>query len=249
MINVSLTATRYHLAMHTRKQAPTSNRTGKQTSIWLALTVAIGFHTLILLVPFSKHTTPAKHSGVQIELQLTSFTPPEPTPPAPELEPEVLAPIPEPEPEPGKLADTQPDTPPPALIPAPPIRELEHNMENMSEQQTTRLTNSILIRQFVTEESATDRLFGKSPMQDSSEPRREFHYPERDNLIAMLDQPMPEVPFAYTPGLIRFAYDPGFKGELQRFWDVITPEFGWITDNGTEFKCVWVLVIGGCGWK
>jgi hypothetical protein len=68
-------------------------------------------------------------------------------------------------------------------------------------------------------------------------------------MIAMLDQPMQKVPFAYTPGLVKFAYAPGVKGDLQRFWDVITPEFGWRTKNGTEFRCVWVLIIGGCGWK
>ena len=65
----------------------------------------------------------------------------------------------------------------------------------------------------------------------------------------MLDQPMPDLPFAYTRGLVKFAYDPGLKGDLQRFWDVITPEFGWRTKNGTEFRCIWVLIIGGCGWK
>jgi len=65
----------------------------------------------------------------------------------------------------------------------------------------------------------------------------------------MLEQPLPDMPFAYTPGLVNFDYDPGVKGDLQRFWDVITPEFGWRTNNGTEFKCVWVLVIAACGWK
>jgi len=236
--------------MPSHRQPTAQIRTGKKTSIWLALAVASAFHALILLVPVSRQTTPAEHSGVHIELQLTSFTPPETATPAPELEPEILLPFPEPEPESVKeVAETKPVTEQPTLIPAPPARELKHDLEDLSEQQRAHLTNNILSRQFITEESATDRLFGKQPRQNSLESRREFHYPERENLIAMLDQPMPEVPFAYTPGLIHFAYDPGFKGELQRFWDVITPEFGWITDNGTEFKCVWVLVIGGCGWK
>jgi len=68
-------------------------------------------------------------------------------------------------------------------------------------------------------------------------------------MIDMLDQPMPDVPFAYTPGLIYFAYDPGLKGDIQRFWDVITPEFGWRTKYGTEVRCKLILVIVGCGWK
>jgi hypothetical protein len=65
----------------------------------------------------------------------------------------------------------------------------------------------------------------------------------------MLDQPLPDVPFAYTPDLVYFAYEPGVKGDLQRFWDIITPEFGWRTKYGTEVKCGLLLVIIACGWK
>jgi hypothetical protein len=79
--------------------------------------------------------------------------------------------------------------------------------------------------------------------------KKEFHYPVRQNMMTMLDQPVPDLPFAYTPDLIYFAYDPGVKGDLQRMWDAITPEFGWRTDNGTEFKCKWILIIAACGWK
>jgi len=238
--------------MHTRRQAPAKIRTGKSTGIWLALAVALGLHALIMFVPVTRQTAPAEHIGTQIELRLTTAaSPPSVT------DPVVSVPVPEPEPEPQKpeptpikkIVETQPSIKPPTLTPISPLRELDHNLERMSEKQRTRLTNSILSSQFITEESATDQLFGKQIRQYASEPRREFHYPDRENMIAMLDQPMSELPFAYTPGLIHFAYDPGFKGELQRFWDVITPEFGWITDNGTEFKCVWILVIGACGWK
>ena len=65
----------------------------------------------------------------------------------------------------------------------------------------------------------------------------------------MLDQPLPDLPFAYTHGLVNFAYEPGVKGDLQRFWDVITPEFGWRTKYGTEVKCILILVVAGCAWK
>jgi len=111
------------------------------------------------------------------------------------------------------------------------------------------MTNTILARQFITEESVTDQIFGKQSQQKHTELIKEFHYPVRPDMLVMLKRPMQELPFAYTPGLINFAYEPGVKGDLQRFWDVITPEFGWITDNGTEFKCKWLLVIAGCGWK
>ena len=68
-------------------------------------------------------------------------------------------------------------------------------------------------------------------------------------MLTMLNRPMQDLPFEYTPGLVHFAYVPGVRGDLQRFWDVITPEFGWRTNNGTEVRCKLLLVVIGCGWK
>ena len=119
----------------------------------------------------------------------------------------------------------------------------------MTPVEKTRLAHTILSSQFITDESASDQLFGPASARYSIQPRTDFHYPEKANLVAMLDQPMQNLPFEYRPGLIHFAYAPGVKGDLQRFWDVITPEFGMITDHGTEIRCVWVLVIAACGWK
>jgi len=227
-------------------------RTGKKTGIWPALTVALGLHAIILFLPITRQTPAVDDVRAPIELQLTTFHPQSPA----TEEPDIPAPIPVPEPiteqapePPESIAEAQPDAEPPLLIPDPHVRDLAHDLETMSEQQKSQLTNAILTRQFISEESAADRLFGKPLEQHASELQKEFHYPVRQDMIAMLDQPMPNIPFAYTPGLINFAYDPGVKGNLQRFWDVITPEFGWITNNGTEFKCVWVLVIAACGWK
>ncbi len=119
----------------------------------------------------------------------------------------------------------------------------------MTEAEQNLLSKTILTRQFISEKPVTEELFGRPYWPDSTEPQREFHFPVRPDLLAMLDQPMPELPFAYTPDLVRFAYDPGVRGDLQRFWDVITPEFGWRTRYGTEVKCIYVLVIVACGWK
>ena len=93
------------------------------------------------------------------------------------------------------------------------------------------------------------QLFVQRVELHDSDPHTTFQFPEQENMITMLNQPMPELPFAYKAGLVNFAYDPGIKGDLQRFWDVITPEFGWRTKHGTEVRCIWILVIGGCGWK
>lgn len=175
----------------------------------------------------------------------------------PETEPDSLAPEPEPElaDEPPELLPEIQDMAQPVVAEPPPssasliTRALQRDLDIMSEPEREQLTNTVLSRQFFTDESAADQLFGKPLPQHNTELRKEFHYPPRQDMIDMLDQHMPEVPFTYTPGLIYFAYDPGLKGDIQRFWDVITPEFGWRTKYGTEVRCKWVLVIVGCGWK
>ena len=227
-------------------------RTGKKTGIWLALTIALGMHAMILLLPISRQMPPTEIGETLIELQLTAFSQPPPETPPSEPEPEPLPEIP---PDPTKsLAETQPEVEPDVL--EPPLltsirqtRDLARDLQTMDELEKSRLTDSILTRQFITEKPVTEKLFPRPLQQHSSGLQKDFHYPVRQSLITMLDQPMQELPFAYEPGLIHFAYDPGVKGDLQRFWDVITPEFGWRTKNGTEVRCIWVLVIGACAWK
>jgi len=213
--------------------------------IWLALAIALGLHALILLLPLPGQSPGARPVSAQIELRLTTFDP---------------IPVPQPVPEPR---DTRPESVPLvkatsqaalAASRAATLAPIKHAPEQMNTEEKHPLTNIILSSQFITEDSAADQLFGNPIVGYSTEIQKEFHqkafhYPERPNLLAMLDQPMQELPFAYTPGLVRFAYDPGIKGDLQRFWDVITPEFGWTSNYGTEVKCVWVLVIAACGWK
>ena len=244
--------------MQDRKQAPVNIRTGNKTGIWLALLAALSMHIIIVFLPLSKQLTVSEPAGTHIEVQLTAFSsPPEPQqaemeaePPPPEIEseaemePEQIESVAEIKPEPQPL-----DPQPPVMASIRQTQDLNNRLEAMDELEKKRLTNSILTRQFITEESMTDKLFGRQVLQHPSEFQKEFHYPVRQSMIAMLDQPMQELPFAYNPGLIHFAYDPGVKGDLQRFWDVITPEFGWRTKYGTEVKCIMILVIIGCGWK
>jgi len=230
---------------------PVYASTKKRASIWMALAVALALHAVILLLPVTKYIPVSDEDIKQIEVQLVTFSQP-----VPEQEPEMVtpAPVPEPIPEPAarlskSITEAQAEDDPPVLAPSSLPGDLVYDSDKLGEQDKGRLADFILSRQFITEESAADKLFGKPPEQQHTQPQREFHYPARQDMIAMLDQPMGELPFAYTPGLVHFAYDPGVKGELQRFWDVITPEFGWRTNNGTEFKCIWVLVIAACGWK
>lgn len=238
--------------MQERKQLPLKIRTGNRTGIWLALSAAFSIHVIIVFLPLSKQLAVSVSPDALIEVQLTAFSsPPEPQqiemevePPLPEIKPEPLENVAEIKPEP------QPPMPqPPVMASVPQTPDLNERPDTLDKLDRKELTNSILSRQFITEESDTNKLFGKQLLQQPSEFQKEFHYPVRQSMITMLDQPMQELPFAYTPGLVHFAYDPGVKGDLQRFWDVITPEFGWRTKYGTEVRCIWAIVIVGCGWK
>ncbi len=243
--------------MQSDKQKKVETRTGKKAGIWLAFAFALGLHFILLFVPLASQIPGPENSRAPIELQLTTFSPQPETPllPTPEPEEAVPEPVPELSPEPPKVAleeqtesapvATEPPTTTTGLV----ARDLPPDLVNMSEPENTKLTNTILARQFFTEESAVDQLFGKPLVQNNTEIQQEFHYPLKQNMMTMLDQPLPDVPFAYTPDLVYFAYEPGVKGDLQRFWDVITPEFGWRTKYGTEVRCVLVLVLVGCGWK
>jgi hypothetical protein len=245
--------------MQSIKQKKVATRTGKKAGIWLAFSFALGLHFILLFVPFASQMPVPESSRSTIELQLTTISPQPETPPmpAPELEEAVPEPEPEPvpelEPEPPKVV-LEEQTEPIPVATAPPetslvTRNLPPDLVNMSEPEKRQLTSTILSRQFFTEESAVDQLFGKPLMQNSTEIQKEFHFPLKQNMMTMLDQPLPDVPFAYTPDMVYFAYEPGVKGDLQRFWDVITPEFGWRTKYGTEVRCILVLVLVGCGWK
>jgi hypothetical protein len=253
VINASLTASRYHLLMQENRPSDTHSRTGQKAAIWLAFAVAIGIHTIILLLPLAKQPTVLKETKNRVEVQLVS-TIPQATPvqeviPTPPL-PEPITEIPEPRVEQQTVAEavkTQAQVP--VTKPAPVLPGKTSDVAELNDTERSRLAHTILARQFVTEEPVIDQIFGKPVVQDNDGLQMEYHPPVRQSLISMLDNPMPELPFAYQEGLVHFAYDPGVKGDLQRFWDVITPEFGWRTDNGTEVRCILILIIAGCAWK
>ena len=231
-----------------------SYTSGKAAGIWLALALALSLHLVILLLPVVGGAPVETGSRQAVEIQLAT------TAARPVEQPVAQA-----------VTKTEPPEPSPAAVPPPSApaltrrteapmegkppasetvaRPLTRELENMSRSEKAVLTHTILLRQFITEESVADQLFGKPLVADGAETRKEFHYPPRPGLIEMLDRPLPEVPFAYTPGLVYFAYEPGLKGDLQRFWDVITPEFGWRTKYGTEVRCGLILIIVGCVWK
>jgi hypothetical protein len=260
-INAYLTPNWYHSAVRIIEQQQGQFRTGESAGIWLAFFLAAGLHAIMLLLPVFEKDPLAPVHLTPVRIELTTVQPPPSvvTEPEPETEATPPEPVSEPLPEilpepPENPPQRQAETEPPKPLPEPtvtelPTRRLQRDLDGMSELEKNVLTSTILARQFITEESAVDRLFGKPLVQEGNDLQKDFHYPLRPDLIEMLDRPLPDLPFAYTPDLVYFAYDPGVKGDLQRFWDVITPEFGWRTKYGTEVKCGLILIIIGCAWK
>jgi len=224
---------------------------GDWAGIWLAISLALALHVIFLFIPIALKDQPVEglERSFEIELALVKKRPPatlapDPGPDAGSLEPAVEPPPAVP---PAKNSpETLTASPPGVTAPEP---YFEHDFDRMGALEKEVLTSTILARQYITEESVVDRLFGKPLVHGSSDFQKDFHYPLRKDLIEMLNQPLPDLPFDYTAGLIYFAYDPGLKGELQRFWDVITPEFSWRTRYGTEVKCALIVIIPGCVWK
>lgn len=225
------------------------------------MAMALVLHGMFLLLPAAGEKQPAQARQRPIEIELGKTETQAPISVAQEAEPETNPPEPVSEPAPATPpppAQNPPETftaSPPPRTPEPeatvetrfPAYERDFNM--LSDMEKKLLTSTILARQYITEESAADRLFGKVLVQDSDDFQKDFHYPLRKDLVEMLNQPLPDLPFEYTSGLVYFAYDPGLKGDLQRFWDIVTPEFGWRTKYGTEVKCALILIIPGCVWK
>ena len=235
-------------------QHPARGYKKPNSSILLALALALIVHVLVLLAPLSSDVQDSGRSAARIEIQLTAFAPPKQVEEIVEPEP-ISKPVPEPPPVPEpaeepvtmpleKMVENMASTQPTPLL-----KPINRDIEQMNHEQKTQLTHSILSRQFISEPGAAEQVFGKPLPSLQADPIAEFHYPMRENMIAMLDKPMQDLPFEYREGLVYFAYEPGIKGDLQKFWDDITPEFGWITRYGTEVRCVWVLVIAACGWK
>jgi hypothetical protein len=256
MINGRLTANRYHLRMLEHDHKNLQLRAGKNAGIWLALAAALGIHVIILLVPVSRQLPLSESSHELIELQLTTVDQQAPEEPVTIEESDRVATVPEPR----KVAEEDvspvvhqpeavPEEDPPVLPPKAQFADSTNEPDSTEQATNSQLTNAILSRQFITEKTITEELFPDTLAKENVGFQAEYNNPERQSMIAMLNQPMPELPWAYEPGLIHFAYDPGIKGDLQRFWDVITPEIAFRTKYGTEVRCIWVLVIGGCAWK
>jgi len=219
-------------------------RRRQNTGILKALAAALLLHALVLLLPLTGPAPPVTGDADAIEVELIAYLPAQ----------SVAEPLPEPVEEPDVAPEPPPDVETsiaqaPAELPRVEPETVPPIAEDVVAQAPPDQSAVILSRQFITGASEADRLFGRPLVIEDPAAQQGFRFPARPDMLAMLNKPMQDLPFAYTPGMVYFAYDPGIKGDLQRFWDVITPEFGWRTNNGTEFRCILILVIVGCGWK
>ncbi len=233
----------------------THRRLKRQKSAWWpALAGALVFHLLVLLLPWSGQGPVSKPGMTGIDVELTTLSPAEPLPQT-EVTEAFLPPTDSQSESPAvdktlqSITATGVEPTAPVTPSAEQIKVLSTTRENEDEPVDRQRMNAILARQFISEGPVAGRLFGRAIESENDAAPVDFQLPQRASLIEQLRRPLPDLPFAYTPGLVHFAYAPGIKGDLQRFWDVITPEFGWKTNNGTEVKCILILVIAGCAWK
>ncbi len=243
-------------------------RTGGKTAIWVSFLLAVSLHAVFFLLPLLPETPKPGVSEVRIDLQFSKVSPAptESIEPLAVTVPKMPAPQPEAtletEPVPENEADENEPDRQVAEIPkeqdiANPARENiapaspggRTALEQLDDLEKELLTRALLTRQFIKEESMTEQLFGRPLVTNEADPVANFQVPVRTSMITLLDKPMPDLPFAYQEGLVHFAYDPGVRGDLQRFWDVITPEIAFRTRYGTEVRCIWILILGGCAWK
>jgi hypothetical protein len=80
------------------------------------------------------------------------------------------------------------------------------------------------------------------------EDRPDFYLRQRTSLEMVLNQPSLQLPLEDSRIYLVDNYDDGIMGGIDRFWDNVSIPFGFTTKNNTRVQCVWVLVIGGCGW-
>lgn len=207
-------------------QTMTTRQGSDKANFGLALLLAVILHMLFLALPKSGPAPGVTHPQASFRLHLTTL---------PQTAPETM----------DEKRPPGAGTAAPRAMP----RTTKGSESKTAPVQTRSLARQLLSRQYLSERPVRDPLSAAGPHPQTHAPERSFHYPRRIDMLTMLDRPLPDLPFEYTSGLVRFAYDPGVRGDMQRFWDKITPEFGWTTRYGTEVRCVWVLAVMACGWK
>jgi len=191
--------------------------------LWLFFAMAIVVHAVFILALRTKKMVAPVTERPSLQVQLISH------PPAVEVEPPL---------EPKPLVEwREPEPPTLDELPPSPVTEPQPPTPVVVQQPPSRNTRRLLSRQFDYEGFA-----------QGSEDKPDFYPRQRASLEMVLNQPSLQLPFEDSRIYLVDSYADGIMGVIDRFWDDVTVPFGFTTKNNTRVQCVWVLVIGGCGW-
>lgn len=202
--------------------------------IWPALAITAALHVALLFVTVERDSPAPPEPSQVVDISLVTPAPPEPV--------VVEPPPPAPEPRVADRAVEPPATEPPLPNPEPPATEPAPASVDVVDLD--QLAPRIKAAPWL-DDDTPESVFGDNPAP--AEPLPDFRWAERTDMITMLDQPLPALPFA-DPDLVDFAYAPGVMGSMHRGFDKITPEFGWTSKTGFKVRCKLILIVVGCGW-
>ncbi len=142
--------------------------------------------------------------------------------------------------------------PPPVVVEQSSSRDIAKTDEPVSEkrQEQTETASRVTFQQIIgqLDKYRIDGSRGGLPEPTVDPAPITFSGRPRQNMLTMLDKPMPELPFPDSPLELDF-YPQGIRGDMARLGDALTQEFGFVTKYGTKVQCVYVLVVVSCGWN
>ena len=205
------------------------SRLAQHRSFALLFAAVTLLHLSLLLIPVVRQMAPDNAAPDIVSVRLSPQAVEEPAP-EPLPEPEPVEPPPLIPPEPVELAELpEPDPEPATPAPVEKPRISAHRiLSELRERQSADPVTGFL---------AAD--------QDE---KADYYVRYRPALEDVINEPSLQLPFRDTRIYLVDSYDPGFLGDVQRFFDDVTVPFGFTTKNNTRIQCAWVLVIAGCSW-
>ena len=205
------------------------SRLAQHRNFTLLLAAVTLLHLLLLLIPVVRPLAPENTPSPTVTIRL-STQPQEETAPEPLPEPEPPEPPPLEAVEPVELAE----------LPAPEPEPLE------PEPAAKPQVNAYRILSDLREKQDSDPL--ASFVTGDQEDRPDYYVRYQPSVEDVINEPSLQLPFRDTRIYLVDSYDPGFMGDVQRFFDDVTVPFGFTTKNNTRVQCAWILVIAGCSW-
>lgn len=198
---------------------------------------------LLLVVPWQ---TTEPRAETTVNVVLVPVTPAEPVPlpahePLPiESQPDQQKPV---EPRPLEAAPVSPATVA-AVAPLAPVDEQVEQETALAPAPPT-VSSARLLAHISKYRLHDEKLLEDLP-EEPPEPLSLGHI-NRQDLLAMLDKPLPNLPFA-DPDTPFVFYSTGFQGEVEKFFDKITKRTSHTTKWGTKIECAYTLIFVVCGY-